>query len=108
VVRLALAFAALLASMSLVVWRQSRALEVLRALDSARTQRAIGEAERSELNRQIEYLESRSRIVNEAHRLGLHVPSVDELVVLPLRERPSPSPAAVATARGRSAGASQP
>ncbi len=108
VLRLALAFTALLASMSLVVWRQSRALEILRALDSARTIRAIGEAQRSELNRRIEFLESRSRVVSEAQRLGLHVPSVEELIVLPLGERSSSTSSAVATVRGRSAGASQP
>ena len=109
VIRLALAFTALLASMSLVVWRQSRALEVLRALDAARTARAIAEAERSELNRKIEFLESRSRVVEEAEkRLGMHVPSSDEMVFLPLNELPTPSRSAVASARPRAAGASQP
>jgi cell division protein FtsL len=109
VIRLAFAFTALLASMSLVVWRQSRALEVLRALDEARTTRAIGEAERSELNRRIEFLESRSRVVEEAEeRLGMHVPSSDEMIFLPLNDRPAPSSSAVATARPRAAGASQP
>jgi cell division protein FtsL len=109
VIRLAIAFTALLASMSLVVWRQSRALEVLRGLDEARTTRAIGEAERSELNRRIEFLESRSRVVEEAvKRLGMHVPSSDEMIFLPLNDRPAPSSSAVAAARPRAAGASQP
>ena len=111
VLRLALVFTTLLASMCLVVWRQSRTLELLSALDKARTARAIGEAERSELNRKIEYLESRSRIVTEAGRLGMHVPDTDkdEIVLFWLNEKQSArSPAAVATARGRPAGASQP
>ena len=86
-IRLALAFAALLGSMSLVVWRQSRALELGRDLDQLRTSRAIVEAERSELSRRITYLESRSRLVDEAARLGLHVPSTDEMVILQLGER---------------------
>ena len=108
VIRIALVFTVLLGSMCMVVKRQSYALGVLRALDKARTERAIKEAQRAELLRNIELLESRSRIVSEAHRLGLHVPSVDEMVVLPLNARPSTSPSAVATVRGRSAGASQP
>jgi hypothetical protein len=82
--RLALAFAALLGSLSLVVWRQSRALELLRELDVLLTDRAIAEAARSELTRRIEYLESRARVVRDAGRLGLRVPSSDEIVILPL------------------------
>jgi hypothetical protein len=86
--RLALAAAALLGSLSLVVWRQSRALELLRELDRTRTARAIAEAKRSEENRRIEYLESRARVVADAGaRLGLRVPSGDEIVILPLGER---------------------
>ena len=86
--RVVLAFAALLVSLSLVVWRQSRALEVLRELDALRTERAIAEAMRSELTRGIEYLESRARVVRDAARLGLRVPSSDagEIVILPLSE----------------------
>ena len=109
VVRLALAFTALLGAMIIVVNRQSHAFKVLRALDQARTDRAIHEAQRSELNRNIEYLESRTRVVAEAvRRLGMHVPSSDEMVFLPLSERPSPSSSAVASARPRATGASQP
>ena len=44
-VLIALAFSALLGSMSLVVWRQSRALEILRDLHASRVERAIVEAE---------------------------------------------------------------
>ena len=81
----ALAFAGLLAALSLVVWRQSRALEVLRALDAARRARAVAEAERAELLRRIQYLESRARVVSAAGaRLGMRVPEGPELVVLPL------------------------
>ena len=88
VIRLALAFALLLGSLSLVVWRQSRALELLRDLDQTRTARAIAEAERSELSRRIEFLESRARVVSDAGmRLGLRVPSAEEIVILPLGER---------------------
>lgn len=85
VLRLALAFAGLLASLSLVIWRQSRALEVLRALDEVRQTRAILEAERSMLVHRIQRLESRARIVAVAQeRLGMHMPSGSEIVILSL------------------------
>ena len=85
--RIALACATLLGSMSLVVWRQGRALETLRALDEARRTHALLESSRASLLREIEELESRSRIVTVAgERLGLHVPSGAEIVILQLPE----------------------
>ena len=92
-IRLALAFAALLGSLTMVIYRQSRALEVLRAADEMRGARVIAEAERSELARRIQTLQSRARVVTEARtRLGMHVPSADEIVILPLNGTLSPSP----------------
>ncbi|MBI4408124.1 MAG: hypothetical protein HY561_00355 [Gemmatimonadetes bacterium] len=83
--RLALAFAALLAALVAVVWRQSRALEALRALDETRRQRAVAEAGRMELLARIQQLESRARVVAAARdRLGLRVPTAAEIVILPL------------------------
>ncbi len=80
-----LAIAALLGSLSLTVWRQSRALELLRALDGVRGERAVVEAERTELMRRIGQLESRGRVVTAARsRLGMRVPASGELVILPL------------------------
>ncbi|HEX6939378.1 MAG TPA: hypothetical protein VF158_08195 [Longimicrobiales bacterium] len=85
VIRVALGFAVLLASLSLVIWRQSRALEVLRGLDAVRRERAVVEAERAGLMQRIRRLESRSRVVAEAGAvLGMHVPSGEEIVILPL------------------------
>lgn len=81
----AVAFVGLLASLSLVVWRQSRALEALRALDRVRRERAVVEAERAMLVRRIQYLESRARVVREAEvRLGMRLPTGEEIVVLSL------------------------
>lgn len=82
-IRVALAFAALLASLSLVVWRQSRALEVLRELDGLRSARAVAESERAELSARVQELESRARIkaVVEAW-WGMRVPASGELVTL--------------------------
>jgi hypothetical protein len=98
--RLALAYASLLGSMSLVVWRTSHALDLARDLENTRTELAIAEAARSELIRRIEFLESRARVVQEAEaRLGLHVPSGEELVILPLGERVPPASRQLAATR---------
>ena len=70
-IRLALAFAALLGSLTLVIWRQSRALDVLRSMDQMRSARVIAEAERSELVRKIQTLESRTRVVADARVVDL-------------------------------------
>lgn len=79
----ALAVALLLASLSLVTWRQSRALEALATLDGIRRERSLAEAEVTELTRRIQHLESRTRVVSEAReRLGMHVPGDDEIVHL--------------------------
>jgi cell division protein FtsL len=83
-IRLALAFALLLGSLTLVVWRQGRALEDLRALDHTRSARALAESERAGLLGRIEHLESRARIVGVAtERLGMRIPLAgDEIVIL--------------------------
>ena len=91
-IRLALCFAGLLGALTMVIWRQSLALETLRSLDRLRDARALVEAERSELVRTIEQLESRATIVAAAQeRLGMRVPFAHEIVILPL------SPATPAT-----------
>jgi hypothetical protein len=78
-----IACALLFGSLSLVVWRQSRALEELRSLDAARAERSLLQAERSELQRSIQRLESRTRIVAVAgERFGLRNPGGDEIVFL--------------------------
>jgi cell division protein FtsL len=85
-IRLALAFAALLASLTLVVWRQGQAIGVLRELDRTRADRAVAEAQRAELIGRIQYLESRARIVDVASgRLGMRVPAAGEEIVILLR-----------------------
>jgi cell division protein FtsL len=92
-IRLALSFAALLVSLTLVIWRQSRALEVLRTVDQMRSERVISEAERAELTRRIQRLESRTRVVADARdQLAMHVPSANEIVILPLHS-PAARPA---------------
>lgn len=88
-IRVVLAFAALLASLTLVVWRQSRSLELLRQLDEVRSERALLEAERASLTSRIQTLEGRARIRRVAGaRLGLRVPTAEDLVTLRLRPEP--------------------
>ncbi len=77
----ALAVATLLASLTFVTWRQSRALEALAALDETRSDVALAAAERNELARRIQQLESRAHVVPEAERrLGMHTPAASEIV----------------------------
>lgn len=79
----ALAVAALLAALSLVVWRQSRALEALAALDAVDREHSLAVAELSDLERNVEYLESRGRVVPAAReRLNMRPPDAAEIELL--------------------------
>jgi cell division protein FtsL len=79
----ALATAALLGALSLVASRQAQALETLGILDQLRRERSLEAAERDELQRRIQILESRSRVILEAQRrLGLKLPQAGEIVYL--------------------------
>ncbi len=82
--RVAAGAAALLLSLGSVVWRQSRALETLAELDRDRDRRTLLLAERAELDRRIQKLESRGRVIPDAERrLGLRIPQAAEIVILP-------------------------
>jgi cell division protein FtsL len=80
--RAALTFALLVCSLGFVTWRQSRALEVNRELDELRRQVSVARAEQVELERDIQALRSRSRVVPEARALGMRTPAADEQVIL--------------------------
>ena len=83
-----LGFALLLAGLSVVTWRQSRALERLAELDHLRRELSLTNAERAELAHRIQVLESRARVVPAAaDRLDMRAPSADEIVLLPGVER---------------------
>ena len=73
----------LLAALASVAWRQSRAMEGLAEMDQVRRELALEAAERAELERRIQVLESRGRVVPEARdRLGMKTPSSHEIVLL--------------------------
>ncbi len=79
----ALSVALLLAALSLVTWRQARALESLAELDHLRRELSLGHAERLDLEHRIQMLESRSHVVPEAQeRLGMRTPTAAEIVLL--------------------------
>ncbi len=90
--RFALACALLLLGLAAVVRRQSRGLELMRAVERARAERAQAEAERTDLIQRIEWLQSRARVTDAAGRRGMRLPTGTEIVILP--ELPSNPPSA--------------
>lgn len=87
--RAGFALVALLASLWGVTWRQSRALEAMSKLDEIRRLTSLAEADRVDLERVIQVLESRARMVPEAReRLGMHIAASTELVILPGEMKP--------------------
>jgi hypothetical protein len=64
-----------LGALSLVTWRQSRALEAMAELEHLEREISLVEAERAELERRILILEGRDHVVRAAReRLGLQRP----------------------------------
>ncbi|MCH7855693.1 MAG: cell division protein FtsL [Gemmatimonadetes bacterium] len=81
---LVLGFAGLLSALSLVTWRQSRAIEALAELDHLERSLSLAEWERTELLRRIQGLASGPRISSFAQEhLGMHHPEASEMVLLP-------------------------
>jgi cell division protein FtsL len=80
--RAAITFAVLMWSLGLVTWRQSRALEANRTLDELRRHVSVARAERVEIDRGIQTLRRRVRIVMEAEAMGMHTPDATEQVFL--------------------------
>lgn len=80
--RAAITFAVLMVSLGLVTWRQSRALEANRTLDDLRRHVLVARAERVEIDRGIQTLRRRVRIVMEAEALGMHIPDATEQIFL--------------------------
>lgn len=79
----------LLVSLLSVTWRQTRGVEMERALQAVEAERAIAEAERVGEVRRIEELRSRARVVRVARdRLGMHLPEDGEIVFLPVETTP--------------------
>jgi cell division protein FtsL len=78
-----LTVALLLAGLSLVTWRQARALESLAELDHLRREISLLTAERNDLENRVQVLESRGRVVPAARdRLDMRTPNAGEIVLL--------------------------
>ncbi|HSH74706.1 MAG TPA: cell division protein FtsL [Longimicrobiales bacterium] len=79
----AVTLAVLLVSLGFVTWRQSRALETLAELDELRRSTSVARAQVVELDREIQVLTSRGRVVPVARdRLDMHTPDGAEIVIL--------------------------
>lgn len=79
----------MLGALSLVVWRQTRGASLAGELRALETERSAAEAERLELVARIQRLQSRARIARVAgERLGLHLPSEEEIVLLAIPAMP--------------------
>ena len=74
----------MLGALGLVAWRQARALEGLAGLSQVRTERGLALDQRGDLDRRVQMLVSRARVVPEARRLlGMRTPNASEIVILP-------------------------
>lgn len=80
---IALAIVLLLASLSLVTWRQARARELYETLDSLRDTQEMLHAQIRTLETEIVRLEGRTRIEEAAEeRLGMHRSTTEERIEL--------------------------
>jgi len=81
--RAAVTLAVFLASLGFVTWRQSRSLETFAELDELRSKTSVARAQVVEIDRDIQVLTSRARVVPVARdRLDMHTPDGSELVIL--------------------------
>ncbi len=88
VILAALAMAALLGALSLVTWRQARALEARAEVEYLEREISLVRAEHAELQRRILILEGRDHVVRAAReRLGLRSPQDHEIVFLTGEDR---------------------
>ena len=76
----------LLAAMFAAVHRGARGRAVAESVGTLNERIELADLRRSDLAQRIEHLRSRGRVVRAASRLGLHLPSEEELVILDLRD----------------------
>ncbi len=82
IARAILAVVAVLASLTVVAWRQSAARAVLAELDAVERELAELAETRAELERAVNAMEARPWVAAEAgRRLGMRPPTEDELVI---------------------------
>jgi cell division protein FtsL len=74
----------LLAAMFVAVHRGAHGRAIAESIGQMHDRREAAAVRQAELEQRIEQLRSRTRVVRVASRLGLHLPSEDELVILDL------------------------
>lgn len=74
----------LLAAMFVAVHRGAQGRAIAERISDLEDRQEAADVRHRELGQRIEYLRSRSRVVHAARRLGLHLPSEDELIILDL------------------------
>lgn len=74
----------LLAAMFVAVHRGAHGRAIAERISQMNDLREAAAVRQAELEQRIEHLRSRARVVKVASRLGLHLPSEDELVILDL------------------------
>ena len=75
---------ALLAALSLVIARQTSALNSARALTDLREERAALEGRRAELDRRVRTAQSRAVLLPRARKQGLRLPADTEIILIPV------------------------
>jgi len=83
---------ALLAALSLVIARQTAALNAARALTDLREERAALEGRRADLERRARTGQSRAVLLPRAQKLGLRLPADTEIILLPTQSEPPRPP----------------
>lgn len=78
----------LLAGMYVAVHRGATGRALGERLGGLSDQQEAADVIRAELERDIEHLRSRARVVRAAEKLGMHLPTEEELVILDLRGLP--------------------
>lgn len=83
----------LLASLSLVIARQTASLNAARELNDLREERASLEGRRADLERRVRTAQSRTVLLPKARKQGLRLPADTEIILIPTPSEPrQPSP----------------
>jgi cell division protein FtsL len=83
----------LLASLSLVIARQTASLNAARELNDLREERGSLEGRRADLERRVRTAQSRTVLLPKARKQGLRLPADTEIILIPTPSEPrQPSP----------------
>ncbi len=80
----------LLAGMFVAVHRGAEGRGLVEQIGAMSDRQAAADVRERDLLQEIEHLRSRGHVIREGERLGLHLPSEDELVILDLPPQSAP------------------